>query len=110
MTTYSQSQGKEIFDWNKFLEKDNYEFDEIIEAWRKATSWVTCACGNQCDIIPRNKNGAPDDEILFNLGLRFENQIWLMKNSKIFKDNAIRTLKMIEKRSQFLINEINKNK
>lgn len=99
-------------DWNKFLDRP---FDEITnEEWdnasKKASSWVTCACGNLCDIIPRKKlaeeyntpdYGRPLDTSLSILGARFYTHISLrdLERSK-------KVLAEIEKRSAVLIKDI----
>jgi hypothetical protein len=45
---------------------------EVIgESW----SWTTCACGKQDSRLQRNPNGAPSDQILFDLGMEF-GAIW----------------------------------
>lgn len=70
----------EPFDWNKFLNdcinkklkpSDISNIDEVVAI---ACSWVTCACGNLCDKIPRT-NGVPDDLILSRLGATFPGPI-----------------------------------
>ena len=71
MKTYTEHKGKESFDWNAFLNKETYTLEELINAKMLANSWITCACGNQCEIIPRNETGSPCDIILYELGLDF---------------------------------------
>lgn len=68
MKTFSETSGRKAFDWNDFLNKSKITNEEWKKAKEDASSWVTCACGNQCDIIPRNNNGRPVDSILSNLG------------------------------------------
>ena len=63
---------------------------------------MTCACGNQCEVIPR-RIGEPVDVELRILGYQFSEHIHAREYSK-----AIRTLSDIEKRSAFLISEIEK--
>ena len=67
-----------------------------------AGDWVTCACGNQCSIIPRNAHGVPEDDNLRRLGYLFYGQI----SSGKFKA-ALETLLQIEERSAQIISEIN---
>lgn len=105
--TYCETRGEKPFDWNR-------ELDELI-AGRSgsltddrrldmAFHWVTCACGNQCAIIPRlsieHNPGAPEDNQLAHLGMRFHDDItcraWL---------GAKQTLARIEARSAILIAE-----
>jgi len=103
MKTYSQTQNKRPFNWIKALSNPLSE-----KQWKnleeKASSWVTCACGNQCAIIPRN-NGEPLDKQLSRLGFSF----YLSIAQKERKE-AIYILEQIEKRSGILIKEILKNK
>jgi hypothetical protein len=73
-----------------------------MAAMDKATDWATCACGNQCAIIPRHPNGRPEDPLLDDLGLRFT-----MAISTQDEELAKYLLKEIEKRSAKLINELN---
>lgn len=67
-------------------------------------NWITCACGNQCNIIPRSDTGEPDDEILSEQGLRFMEFV-----GREEYDKAIECLDIIEKRSAELIAELNKS-
>lgn len=72
--TYAVATGHVPFDWNKAL-------DAAIEkepVWQEsghlralAKQWTTCACGNQCAIIPRTRQGMPKDEALARLGTDF---------------------------------------
>ena len=81
MKRYSETKSKAPFDWNKALSKDCKDMSEkeAKKLSNLAKSWVTCACGNQCSVIPRglsNTNGdvpkgAPIDDQLRNLGASF---------------------------------------
>ena len=72
--TYSEEMGQPPFDWHSFLTKKR----RTVKEWRAAEvlshSWVTCACGNQCALLPRHKGcdqfpeGSPIDAQLFELG------------------------------------------
>ena len=99
--TYAEMQGKEVFDWNEFLNKK----DITVEEWKNASvlssRWVTCACGVQCGVIPRLDDGGPLDAILMNEGLDFLGNI---KRRNITQ--AKLTLIEIEKRSAYLIDQI----
>jgi hypothetical protein len=104
MKTYAETQGQEIFDWNQFLE--NPPESQSLHH-RRATDlsgqWVTCACGNLCDIIPRGALGIPFDKDLETLGIRFHALIddgqW---------NWAKNTLYFIEKRSAEIIADLSK--
>ncbi len=63
--------------------------------------WVSCAVGNQCDIIPRDSNGAPKDGILHGLGVEFSIDI----DNKNYT-GAKEVLEKIETRSAELISKI----
>ena len=114
MKSYAEFNNKIPFDWNKFLNKKKYSEDELGSAKDAARSWVTCACGSQCHIIPRDQEdkSRPLDSKLYELGLDFYNAIQYMQdpsdseNTKTFEDNketAIETLQQIELRSSILI-------
>ena len=72
----------------------------------EACSWVTCACGNMCDIIPRVTNdefsgpGRPQDHELAQLGAAFPKFI-----SADDYEGALDCLDKIEKRSEILIQQ-----
>lgn len=104
MKTYAESKGYKPFDWNEFLNKENITEEEWDNSTKLAQDWVTCACGNQCDIIPRNDDGDPKDWELTTLGYAFFKHI---ESRRI--DDAKQILKAIEKRSAYLIDELNKN-
>lgn len=106
MRTYAETRDADLFDWNEWLhekefhERSEYEMDtaELL-----ADSWVTCACGRQCEIIPRGDTGEPADRELWELGIYFSQSIHERE-----RDEAIATLQKIEERSAFLIAEITK--
>lgn len=100
--TYSETQGVPAFDWWKALENpQNHSHWDLCAL---AQSWVTCACGNQCAIIPRDVHarypGQPVDEGLSALGIRFhslvEGACW---------ERAKGVLAEIEARSEILITD-----
>ncbi len=101
MRTYAESKGKKPFDWNEFLSRDKYTEEEWKAAMKLSYSWITCACGNQCDIIPRRESGAPEDCKLWELGDRFSTAL---ENEEIYE--AVRLLNRIEKRSADIIENI----
>ncbi len=82
MKSFAQSKGKEPFNWIEFLSRgdmEDYTFKELDNAMKLSGDWVTCACGNQCDILPR-VDGVPEDEILRKLGYDFYHHITYMFN------------------------------
>jgi len=102
--TYSESQGVEPFDWWKALDNPEAHANDEISLAERSGSWATCACGNQCALIPRSDGmytGAPNDHDLFYLGIDFSddvcNEDW---------ESAKATLSAIEARSAVLIAEI----
>ena len=103
MQTYQEQQRGTKTDWNEFLnrpKRSKFEWRVKAEA---ASSWVTCACGNQCAIIPRlghGDGGKPADRALEKLGMQFYRQV---KNRK--RKSAIETLRKIEIRSAQLIHD-----
>lgn len=103
-TTYAQTRHVPLFDWNDFLQRANTNQitqKESENAEEEAASWVTCACGNQCAIIPRFSDGEPKDKPLRQLGYQFfyaiEEEKW---------GAARETLREIEIRAAELIREI----
>jgi hypothetical protein len=101
MKTYAQTEGQKSFDWNKFLNRENISDSEWFEAAARASSWITCACGNQCSVIPRETNGIPKDKALLALGGGDGGFYTAIKNRDI--ESARHLLHMIELRSAFLI-------
>lgn len=91
MKKYVETKSKTPFDWVTFLSRNCKDMTEkeLEKATKLSQSWVTCACGNQCAIIPRAKKdsddfkyGEPLDETLGNLGSDFHGQgIHQMVNS-----------------------------
>jgi hypothetical protein len=102
MKTYTESKNETLFDWNKFLDQKEITNIEWIFAADISGDWVTCACGTQCDVIPRYEGGRPKDKLLYDLGVKFAYAID-DRNLQYAKD----TLLKIELRSSELINEIN---
>lgn len=98
MKTYAEAKGEAPFDWNKFLVKNRFTDGDWNSAFRLSASYVTCACGNQCEIIPRDNAGVPDDPELKELGMLFFDAI-TQENPKWAKE----VLEKIEKRSAELI-------
>jgi hypothetical protein len=101
MKTYSETKKKPKFNWYDFLNraiKGKVTIPEIANAKDDASNWVTCACGNQCSILPRDEEGEPWDDLLAELGRDFSFEI----DDCNWKD-ALNILNKIEKRSALLI-------
>lgn len=81
-----------------------FTFDHTPD-WKKlldyACDWTTCACGNMCAVIPREKDGEPKDPQLKMLGKAFA--VYVVHRDA---EKAARTLYAIEKRSAELIKAI----
>lgn len=102
--TYAETQGEAPFDWWKAIDNPpriNSVAHELL--MQKSKSWATCACGNQCAIIPRlddEDQGRPIDGKLLDLGARFHSYVvsceWM---------RAKNILSLIEERSGILIAE-----
>lgn len=67
----------------------------------EASSWVTCAVGNLCSVIPRDMFGAPCDNYLRFLGQQFSGAIHEDKF-----EEAGHILEKIEKRSGEILKEM----
>lgn len=101
--TYSEIKGVPAFDWRSVLDTarvHGMEASEHEKIYKLAAGWVTCACGNQCAIIPRNSDGTPFDSLLSSYGMYFANYVLHGE----WKD-AQETLLSIEHRSKILIAE-----
>jgi hypothetical protein len=104
MKSYTETKGEEAFDWNKFLENPPEKGSpEHLDACDLSEAWVTCACGNLCDIIPRSPLGCPIDDYLEFLGIDFNNSI---QDARY--DLAKQILAKIEKRSEEIIEGLTK--
>lgn len=108
--TYAETQNAQPFDWWEFLDLADAGKIEIHSreheiATGLAYSWTTCACGNQCSIIPRHTEahlaGAPKDDILRGHGSHFAYHI-----VRGIWPAARATLRAIEARSAQLIAEL----
>jgi len=101
--TYVEVSGRKAFDWWEFLNQSEKSSRDWYMADLLSDSWVTCACGSQCDVIPRwEESGQPIDKGLASLGVGFALNI-RRKDTAAAKE----TLKKIEIRSAELIAEIN---
>lgn len=98
MKSYQEEVQGDSFDWNAAIDTCIVlGMRTTPEMKMKAGSWVTCACGNQCAIIPRT-DGRPVDRKLQELGLKF---MYAIESSFLLKAEDI--LKAIETRSAKLI-------
>jgi len=101
MKTYSQTKKMNKFNWYDFLSRaieGKAKESEIVDAQDNSFSWVTCAVGNQCAIIPRDAEGGPLDGTLYDLGVIFNS---VVEDSNWKK--ALQILNRIEKLSAILI-------
>lgn len=103
MKTYSEEKGHPATDWGKELgwikgiidnfppeglsEEDDYRISSLAEDAQG--SWVTCAVGNQCSIIPRNHYGEPEDPELREHGLEFAQNMSAIEEALYEKDTEI---------------------
>ena len=79
MKSYTEATGSQIVDWpavilevKTLLLTDDPKAKASVRSATEASSfWVTCACGAQCDSLPRNPFGVPIDPELFQLGGHF---------------------------------------
>jgi hypothetical protein len=114
-TSYAAQHGT-AFDWNAFLarEMESFTYEELAKAAKLSKGWVTCACGNQCAIIPRSECHAPWDRELRELGVEFCGEIDRMRKAFLINRNrfnklrneARKTLAAIERRAQEIIFEM----
>jgi hypothetical protein len=102
MKTYAESKNRTVTNWPEELNKAAPDWQRLQKL---AADWPTCACGNQCDIIPRSSEGAPTDTILRVLGGRFFNAAFAED-----ADLALEIWYKIETRAEQIIKEINNPK
>ena len=91
------------WDWYVFLNSSKEIKGKFKEdAIELASGWATCACGQVCDVLPRELCGSPIDSIASMLGLNFFYQIqqrrWIV---------AKKTLDKIEARTTYLLKQPN---
>lgn len=102
LRTFAETHNQ-AFDWFKWLQ-DALVTTPTEDQWDRALwiaqSWVTCACGNQCAIIPRHGNGMPKDDILRELG---SDAGFFGAIKKREPDKALQYLRLIEHHSAYLI-------
>lgn len=125
MKTYAESQGHPPSNWLAALEPGltTPELEKLVEL---AQDWPTCACGNQCDVIPRwetkddkifnfwNAPGRPKDEVLAQLGVDFYDRLVSARDISYYDDEessrltieALNTFHQIEQRAAELIKEL----
>ena len=102
MKRYSEQKGKEPFDWYEELSKKEISDEKWERLNTLAGDWVTCACGNQCHIIPRKLDGQPLDEQLSSLGGAYGFYGAIEQRDTT---SALDFLNQIEKRSATLMKE-----
>lgn len=129
MKKYTETKGSKPFNWFEALSKDcsQMTIKESQKLANKAGGWISCATGNQCAIIPRDKDGEPLDKKLRSLGTQFYtegvkymhfrledaeliksssgNKDFFIKQANNYRKQAIKYLGQIEKRSAFLIHQ-----
>lgn len=112
--TYSEQKSAPIIDWNRIISDlksgkiqkrtvTGHRTEEFTLIMTNARSWVTCACGNQCAIIPRTPAGRPLDPWLAAAGNYFPEAIEDGESDNYLL--AERALKSIEQYSERVIRE-----
>lgn len=102
MITYAEKKGMYPIDWHKELSNKNISKKKWEELEQSSETWVTCACGVQCAIIPRGSAGDPLDAKLRILGGDDGFHGAIMKKHR---HKAMEWLQKIEIRSKQLIKE-----
>lgn len=91
------------FNWYTELDKAINEEpteEKYLYLFKRSGDWVTCACGELCKALPKDRNGQPEDLQLYKMGVDFTNCI-LAKHWH----QALGTLNQIEARTAKLLNE-----
>jgi hypothetical protein len=101
------------FDWESFLNKEEYRLVELIEANMRSGDWMTCACGSYSHHLRRTRGGRPGDRMLGYLGNEFHMAIGRIMDAwepgtvnpamKVARKRAVELYKAIEKRSTHLL-------
>jgi hypothetical protein len=98
------------FDWFAFLAQDVNELslDILDEANHLADNWVTCACGQLCQALPKEFGNQPADPELADLGMQFARKINDMIHDicNETRDEAVLILNAIEARTTKLLQEL----
>ncbi|QMV49831.1 MAG: hypothetical protein [Cryophage ML09] len=93
-------------EFNWFTELDNAikaepTDDKFFDLERRASSWVTCACGELCKALPKGRNGQPENSYLYASGAEFTDAV---HNKDWFYATII--LERIEKKTIELLKEL----
>lgn len=113
MKSYAETKSTYVYNWPNIIYNLKHRLGTVNERkeWDLAArSWVTCACGNLCNAIPRSAfDGQPVDGELYHLGKIFYEYI----NKACFPPSpsfheyyarkAANTMQVIEKRSAELL-------
>lgn len=113
MQTYCEVKTGKSINWydrlnelKQLFKTNSIEYERKKALYHKdSLRWITCACGNTCDIIPRENSsmagpGKPVDDTLSYLGASFPSYIRTDNH-----DGGLNCLDRIEKRSAILIQE-----
>lgn len=113
--TYAELKGLNPINWRQALiDVKRKDVGKLADLHSWATNWPTCACGNQCALLPRKEDGTPLDKELVELGSKFAIEITYMRyfhdergsgGFDGFKAIAIETLDKIESRVAVLMAE-----
>lgn len=84
-TTFAKASGERPFDWNRALREVTPRSRVRLARLSQLSGWwVTCACGNLCELLPRHEtesafsshmNGEPKDYLLGRLGYQFHDRV-----------------------------------
>lgn len=105
MKTFTETKGRRPFNWFAALKDAKAGLlspEELANMRGLAGEWVTCACGNLCERIPRMTfSNAPEDPHLAELGSLFYDYV----DGSEWKE-AMETLVAIEKRADEVLKEL----
>jgi hypothetical protein len=103
MKTFAQVRKKKTTNWNIALDTPVKDIDTWQKLSQLSGDWVTCACGNQCAIIPRGAKGMPENQTLRILGNDFYNAVrdtyfsaFFGRHVITFESNVKRAKKVLE--------------
>ena len=106
--SYAETKSDYVYNWPNIIHNIKHGFytESEKQEWVKAAhSWVTCACGSQCESLSRGLEGEPLDGRLNFHGNCFFREIHASFSDIAYCDQALETLSLIEKRATELLRE-----
>lgn len=100
--SYAQANGHQVVDWKKELQLLIGGEESKVDL-QLADKWETCCIGQQSELIERDEDAYPDDEILKTFGGQFAEAL----KEKQFEE-ALSICEMADVRCAFLVKKVEK--